>query len=66
MGPTTGTAFRRPGRGNQRPRRTASGSGGVCPPCLNQAMPSTTVRPAAVIVMAMPSTTWSPRWLTQA
>ncbi len=29
-------------------------------------MPSTTVRPAAVIVMAMPITTWSPGWLTQA
>ena len=56
----------RPAPANHGASRTASGSGGVWPPCWNQAMPSTTVRPAAVIVIAMPITTWSPRWLTQA
>ena len=55
----------RPAPLNHGARRTASGSGGVWPPCWNHAMPSTTVRPAAVIVIAMPITTWSPRWLTQ-
>jgi hypothetical protein len=55
-----------PSPANQGSSRTASGIGSVCPPCLNQAMPSTTVKPAAVIVIAMPITTWSPRWLTQA
>ena len=65
--PTTGTvATAWPASTNQGDSRTVSGSGGVCPPCANQAMPSTTVRPAAVIVMAMPSTTWSPRCVTQA
>jgi hypothetical protein len=38
----------------QRAQAHRVGQGGVCPPCLNQAMPSTTVSPAAVMVMAMP------------
>ena len=47
-------------------RRTESATGGVCPPWWNQAMLSTTVRPEAMMLIAMPETTWSPRWLTQA
>ena len=65
--PTHGTcATSAPAPPNQSDSRTLSGKAGVCPPWANQAMPSTTVRPAAVMVMAMPSTTWSPSWLTQA
>src|SRR5882757_1207837 len=47
-------------------RRWSPTRGGVWPPRLNQAVPSTTVRPAARMLMATPLTTWLPRWVIQA
>ena len=37
------------------------GSVGVCPPCLNNAIPMMTVRPEAKIFIASPDITWLPR-----
>ena len=66
MGPTRGSACTACAASvNQPVRRAPSPTCGVCPPIPNQAPPSTTVRPAAVMVKAMPITTWSPRWVTQ-
>ena len=57
-GPTKGisrVASTKPG--HQVPKRSASGMGGVCPPCLNQAAPRTPVKPTAMMLMATPDTT---------
>ena len=40
-------------------KRAGPLSGGVRPPCWNQAMPSTTVRPAAIMLSATPETTFT-------
>jgi hypothetical protein len=47
-------------------KRASGGSAGVCPPCLNHAIPNTMVRPAARILIATPLTTWLPLWVMQA
>src|SRR5260221_5446623 len=52
--------------GNNSCRRTSEASGGVCPPWWNHATASTAVSPEAMMLIAMPEITWSPRWLTQA
>ena len=36
------------------------GSVGVCPPCLNKAIPIITVRPEAKMFIASPDITWFP------
>ncbi len=39
---------------------------GVLPPCENQVVPSTMVRPDTRMLMAMPDTMWLPAWVMQA